>query len=118
MAEGMEAETKEDIIPETSKGYKLLRQAGWKDGEALGASGSGILEPVEAKAQKSFITPENVKSDEDEFESYRKRMMMAYRFRPNPLNNPRRSYDGYQTIYAHDAIPKVMGNVMANKKTE
>ena len=29
---------------------------------------------------------------------YRKRMMMAYKFRPNPLNNPRRQYDGYQTL--------------------
>ena len=29
---------------------------------------------------------------DDAFEQYRKRMMMAYRFRPNPLNNPRRAY--------------------------
>jgi len=28
----------------------------------------------------------------DEFDQYRKRMMLAYRFRPNPLNNPRRDY--------------------------
>jgi splicing factor 4 len=29
---------------------------------------------------------------DDAFDSYRKRMMLAYKFRPNPLNNPRRSY--------------------------
>lgn len=26
-----------------------------------------------------------MEEDEDEYESYRKRMMLAYRFRPNPL---------------------------------
>eukprot|EP00618_Florenciella_parvula_P030807 CAMPEP_0119495714 /NCGR_PEP_ID=MMETSP1344-20130328/19256_1 /TAXON_ID=236787 /ORGANISM="Florenciella parvula, Strain CCMP2471" /LENGTH=52 /DNA_ID=CAMNT_0007531319 /DNA_START=7 /DNA_END=165 /DNA_ORIENTATION=+ len=29
---------------------------------------------------------------DDDVEQYRKRMMLAYRFRPNPLNNPRRAY--------------------------
>lgn len=29
--------------------------------------------------------PGEVKEDDDEFEIYRKRMMLAYRFRPNPL---------------------------------
>ena len=36
--------------------------------------------------------PNDVKADDDEFEMYRKRMMLAYKFRPNPLNNPRRPY--------------------------
>ena len=36
--------------------------------------------------------PNDVKTDDDEFDMYRKRMMLAYKFRPNPLNNPRRSY--------------------------
>ena len=27
----------------------------------------------------------NLEAGDDEFEAYRKRMMMAYRFRPNPL---------------------------------
>ena len=27
----------------------------------------------------------NLTVDDDEFEAYRKRMMLAYRFRPNPL---------------------------------
>lgn len=29
--------------------------------------------------------PDEVCKDDDEFEAYRKRMMLAYRFRPNPL---------------------------------
>jgi len=35
---------------------------------------------------------EGPEEDDDEFDQYRKRMMLAYRFRPNPLNNPRRQY--------------------------
>lgn len=29
--------------------------------------------------------PENLQSDDNEYDAYRKRMMLAYRFRPNPL---------------------------------
>ena len=29
--------------------------------------------------------PHDLKEGDDEFDAYRKRMMMAYRFRPNPL---------------------------------
>ena len=29
--------------------------------------------------------PGEINEDDDEFDQYRKRMMMAYRFRPNPL---------------------------------
>lgn len=29
--------------------------------------------------------PHSLTADDDEFEAYRKRMMLAYRFRPNPL---------------------------------
>lgn len=31
--------------------------------------------------------PGEVQADDDEFDLYRKRMMLAYRFRPNPLVN-------------------------------
>ncbi len=33
-----------------------------------------------------------IKEDDDEFEAYRKRMMLGYKYRPNPLGNPRKSY--------------------------
>lgn len=29
--------------------------------------------------------PDGISRDDDEFDAYRKRMMLAYRFRPNPL---------------------------------
>lgn len=29
--------------------------------------------------------PANLDKDDDEFDAYRKRMMLAYKFRPNPL---------------------------------
>jgi hypothetical protein len=40
----------------------------------------------------------DVQPEDDAFAQYRKRMQLAYRFRPNPNNNPRRSYDGYATL--------------------
>ena len=30
-------------------------------------------------------------------------MMLSYRYRPNPMNNPRRGYGGYQTLYDQSA---------------
>jgi splicing factor 4 len=33
-----------------------------------------------------------VQAGDDAFDQYRKRMQLAYRSRPNPLNNPRRDY--------------------------
>ncbi|CAB4068544.1 SF4 [Lepeophtheirus salmonis] len=68
-------------ITEDNKGFKLLQKMGWSEGGGLGSSGQGITTPIS----------NNDKAD-DEFDAYRKRMMMAYRFRPNPLNNPRRAY--------------------------
>ncbi len=32
--------------------------------------------------------PAELTKDDDEFDAYRKRMMLAYRFRPNPLVSP------------------------------
>lgn len=29
--------------------------------------------------------PDDVDADDDEYDAYRKRMMLAYRFRPNPM---------------------------------
>ncbi|KAL7062970.1 hypothetical protein AAHC03_0800 [Spirometra sp. Aus1] len=79
-------------------GYQMLEKMGWKEGEGLGAAGQGIINPV--GKGNVFIDgvglgverPANLKQDDDEYDAYRKRMMLAYRFRPNPLNNPRRDY--------------------------
>jgi len=85
-------------IKEDNIGYKMLQQAGWKEGKGLGSEGKGITEPVN-KGSTSFDNagvgvqkPNEVERTDDEFDIYRKRMMLAYKFRPNPLNNPRRPY--------------------------
>lgn len=37
-------------------------------------------------------TVHEVTDGDDEFEQYRKRMMLGYKHRPNPLGNPRKQY--------------------------
>jgi len=90
-------------LDKANKGYKMLMKAGWKEGEGLGAEAEGITAPIPTKAQTVIgktkgMTCEPTAND-DQFELFRKRMMLAYRYRSNPLNNPRRSYDGYTTVY-------------------
>ncbi|GBM64166.1 SURP and G-patch domain-containing protein 1 [Araneus ventricosus] len=89
---------KEYKITSSNIGYQMLQKLGWSEGQGLGANGGGIVDPVN-KGTVSFDNaglgqsrPDDIKSDDDEYEAYRKRMMLAYRFRPNPLNNPRRPY--------------------------
>merc|ERR1719447_254979 len=77
-------------------GFQLLQKAGWEEGSGLGKKGDGIQQPVNRgktafeQAGVGAEKPMEVKKDDDDFELYRKRMMLAYKFRPNPLNNPRR----------------------------
>ncbi|XP_066912131.1 SURP and G-patch domain-containing protein 1-like [Clytia hemisphaerica] len=85
-------------IKEENVGYQMLMKAGWQEGSGLGSKGEGITAPIN-KGKTSFdnggIGTEKVaevKKEDDDFEVYRKRMMLAYKFRPNPLNNPRRPY--------------------------
>lgn len=39
--------------------------------------------------------PDDVDADDDEYDAYRKRMMLAYRFRPNPMVKMYFSYSIY-----------------------
>ncbi|GER57401.1 SURP and G-patch domain-containing protein 1-like protein [Striga asiatica] len=79
-------------------GHKLLSKMGWKEGEGLGSSGSGMATPIMAgDVKKDHLgvgahAPGEVTADDDIYEQYKKRMMLGYRHRPNPLNNPRKSY--------------------------
>ncbi|GAB0086661.1 G-patch domain-containing protein [Sergentomyia squamirostris] len=90
---------KEYKLKEDNIGFQMLQKLGWKEGTGLGAEGrTGIIDPVNKASQRemnqglganSSATPPE---EENEYEAYRRRMMLAYRFRPNPLNNPRRAY--------------------------
>ncbi|XP_058203718.1 SURP and G-patch domain-containing protein 1-like protein isoform X1 [Rhododendron vialii] len=79
-------------------GHKLLSKMGWKEGEGLGSSKSGIADPIMAgNVKKDHLgvgahQPGEVTPEDDIYEQYKKRMMLGYKFRPNPLGNPRKSY--------------------------
>jgi splicing factor 4 len=81
-------------------GHQMLVQQGWQEGQGLGPVGSGgIVNPVEATSLGAGAGTgvgagsEDAEGEpESEFDQYRKRMQLAYRFRPNPMNNPRRDY--------------------------
>ena len=81
-----------------SAGMQMLKKQGWKEGQGLGKEGrKGVVAPVNLKGtggEGLGVGGEEEEEEEkgDDFDEYRKRMMLAYRFRPNPLNNPRREY--------------------------
>lgn len=92
------SEYKEFKLTVENIGYQMLMKMGWKEGEGLGAEGQGITAPVSKGttvvdgAGFGIDRPAELSKEDDEYEAFRKRMMLAYRFRPNPLNNPRRPY--------------------------
>ncbi|CAM9775544.1 unnamed protein product [Heterosigma akashiwo] len=85
-------------LDSSNLGFQMLQKAGWKEGEAVGGKKEGLVEPVNMHkpagegAGVGVQATHEVDQDDDEFDQYRKRMMLAYRFRPNPMNNPRRAY--------------------------
>ncbi|KAM0864870.1 hypothetical protein ACQ4PT_043640 [Festuca glaucescens] len=72
-------------------GHKLLSKMGWREGEGLGSERSGRADPVMAGDIKQdhlgvgAVQPGVVSSEDDIYEQYKKRMMLGYRHRPNPL---------------------------------
>lgn len=79
-------------------GHKLLSKMGWREGEGLGSERRGRADPIMAGDVKKdhlgvgAVQPGEVTSEDDIYEQYKKRMMLGYRHRPNPLNNPRKAY--------------------------
>jgi len=92
------SEYQDNKLTQSNIGFKMMQKMGWNEGAGLGSTGTGITAPIGksgnqvAGAGLGAGNASQASEDDDEFESYRKRMMMAYRFRPNPLNNPRRQY--------------------------
>ncbi|KAM8924934.1 SURP and G-patch domain-containing protein 1 isoform 2-T2 [Lycaon pictus] len=92
------SEYKEFKLTVENIGYQMLMKMGWKEGDGLGSEGQGIKNPVNKGtttvdgAGFGIDRPAELSKEDDEYEAFRKRMMLAYRFRPNPLNNPRRPY--------------------------
>ncbi|XP_031418963.1 SURP and G-patch domain-containing protein 1 [Clupea harengus] len=92
------SEYKEFKLTVENLGFQMLMKMGWKEGDGLGSEGQGIKNPVH-KGQTAVDgagfgvdRPADLSKNDDEYDAFRKRMMLAYRFRPNPLNNPRRPY--------------------------
>ncbi|XP_041086776.1 SURP and G-patch domain-containing protein 1-like isoform X3 [Polyodon spathula] len=92
------SEYKEFKLTVENLGFQMLMKMGWKEGDGLGSDGQGIKNPVNRGttavdgAGFGVDRPAELSKDDDEYDAFRKRMMLAYRFRPNPLNNPRRPY--------------------------
>ncbi|XP_078280361.1 SURP and G-patch domain-containing protein 2-like isoform X2 [Rhinoraja longicauda] len=66
-------------------GYQMLQKMGWKDGEGLGSDKQGIRDPVNrgvTSTDRSGLGvggPVNPDDGDNEFATFRKRMMMAFR---------------------------------------
>ncbi|XP_076000925.1 SURP and G-patch domain-containing protein 1 isoform X2 [Genypterus blacodes] len=92
------SEYKEFKLTVENLGFRMLMKMGWNEGEGLGSDGQGIKNPVNKGttavdgAGFGVDRPAELSRNDDEYDAFRKRMMLAYRFRPNPLNNPRRPY--------------------------
>ncbi|CAI8585113.1 unnamed protein product [Vicia faba] len=90
--------TEKAKIQADNVGHRLLSKMGWKEGEGLGGSRKGISDPIVAGNVKKdnlgvgAVQPGEVTPEDDIYEQYKKRMMLGYRHRPNPLNNPRKAY--------------------------
>ncbi|XP_020260686.1 LOW QUALITY PROTEIN: SURP and G-patch domain-containing protein 1-like protein [Asparagus officinalis] len=81
-------------------GHKLLSKMGWREGRGSCHERRGRADlsngPGAWMKQDHLgvgaTRPDQVKPEDDIYEQYKKRMMLGYKHRPNPLGNPRRAY--------------------------
>ncbi|KAI8919114.1 hypothetical protein DFJ77DRAFT_507957 [Powellomyces hirtus] len=79
----------EHKLGQTNIGFQMLKKQGWKEGSGLGSNGSGVAAPISAgslRADKEGLgqgRPDALGQDDDDFDVYRKRMMLAYKYRYN-----------------------------------
>ncbi|OMJ27592.1 SURP and G-patch domain-containing protein 1 [Smittium culicis] len=91
-------QSNDNLIDSNNIGFQLLQKQGWSSGQGLGLGAQGITAPiaaVQSDTQSSGLGQKpthEISAEDDEFDLYRKKMMLAYKYRPNPLNNPRRQY--------------------------
>jgi hypothetical protein len=86
-------------LQDDNKGHQLLSKMGWSEGTGLGKKRKGISVPIQAKGSAvgsagigACTGQVEVSPNDDMFTMYKKRIALAYRFRPNPLGNPRKEY--------------------------
>lgn len=86
-----------------NRGHALLRKLGWNEGQGLGRNAQGMQIPVAERMRKRETNagvggrdgarkPWDPEQGDDQFDLYKKKMMLSYRYRPNPLGNPRKDY--------------------------
>lgn len=79
-------------IAEDNVGRRMMERLGWQEGSGLGAGGTGRVVPVDAGPAKlnalgvGAVNLTEMQENDDLFAVYKKRMMAAYRNRPNPYS--------------------------------
>lgn len=88
---GKQFASRKNKIASDNKGHQMLTKMGWSEGSRLGANNDGITGPVGTHQQQwqnqgvGAGQGGDVSEGDDAFEIYKKKMMLSYRFRPNPL---------------------------------
>lgn len=99
LATGKKEEPKAAQIDMSNKGAMMMAKMGFTAGQGLGAAGTGVTTAIDAGMGNALKLGVGVAKEtweptegDDSFSLYRKRMMLGYKHRPNPLNNPRSTY--------------------------
>jgi len=84
-------------LTQQNKGFRMLSKMGWNGTSGLGRGGRGIVNPIAAAVKDNpggvgQAKPWDPSPDDDPFTLYKKKMMLSYQHRPNPLGNPRKAY--------------------------